>query len=120
MPRVLLDDMLYHSIRARQTHLRFVGSTGDSFFGCNQQIMVEGGGDRAANATNGQLISEGRQDWGYRSRCFLNDVDNVADKHKEQLQQLVMVYVGAGNVGGGGIVMTCLHEYHPLCPCAVV
>jgi NAD(P)H-hydrate repair Nnr-like enzyme with NAD(P)H-hydrate epimerase domain len=50
----------------------------------------------------------------------LNDVNNIADKHKEQLQQLVMVYVGAGNVGGGGIVMTCLHEYHPLFPCAVV
>jgi NAD(P)H-hydrate repair Nnr-like enzyme with NAD(P)H-hydrate epimerase domain len=50
----------------------------------------------------------------------LNDVNNIADKHKEQLQQLVMVYVGAGNVGGGGIVMTRLHEYHPLFPCAVV
>ena len=120
MPCVLLYDMLYHSIRTRQTHLRFVGPTGDSFFGCDHQIMVEGGGDRAANATNGQLISECRQDWGYRSRCFLNDVDNVADKHKEQLQELIVVNVRASNVVGGWIVMTCLHEHHPLCPCAVV
>jgi len=120
MPCVLLYDMLYHSIRTRQTHLRFVGPTGDSFFGCDHQIMVEGGGDRAANATNGQLISECRQDWGYRSRCFLNDVDNVADKHKEQLQELIVVNVRASNVVGGWIVMTCLHEHHPFCPCAVV
>ncbi len=78
MPSVLLYDMLYHPIRARQTHFRFVGSTGDSFFGCNQQIMVKGCGDLATNATNGQLISECRQDCGYRSRCLMNDVDNVA------------------------------------------
>ncbi len=57
IPRVLLYDMLYHPIRAGQTHLRFVGSTDDSFFGCNQQIMVESCGDLATNATNGQLIS---------------------------------------------------------------
>ena len=49
----------------------------------------------------------------------MNDVANIADKRKEQLQQLVMVNVCAVNVGGGWIVMVCLHEYHPLFPRAV-
>jgi len=50
----------------------------------------------------------------------LNDVDNVADKHKEQLQELIMINVRAGNVVSGWIVMARLHEYHPFCPRAVV
>ena len=82
--------------------------------------MVKGCGDLATNAPNGQLISEHRQDYGYRSRCLLNDVDNIADKHKEQLQQLIMVNVRATNVICGSIVMARLHEHHPFCPRAVV
>ena len=82
--------------------------------------MVKGRGDRTTDASNCQLIAEGRQDGGYRSRCLLNDVDNVADKHKEQLQQLIMVDLRATDVVCGWIVMTHLHEHHPFCPRAVV
>ena len=45
---------------------------------------------------------------------------NVADKHKKQLQELIMVDLRASDVVCGWIVITCLHEHHPFCPRAVV
>ena len=118
MSSVLLYDMLYHPIRARQTHFRFGGSAGDSFLATTSKSFF--GCDLATNASNGQLISDRRQDCGYRSRCLLNDVDNIADKHEEQLQQLIVVNVRATSVVCCWIVMVRLHEHHPFCPRAVV